>query len=241
MKEIGLAPTDLRGLRAVPVETILDAQGRAILQLASQVRGIPFQPTLDGRTPARAASGRHLRRAWPRRSRDGRDQRRRVACSSASETRSSGNSTPLPSSAASSATSRAATRAAAPTLRGRSRPIAKRGVPRASPPSRPTCGSRSREIASSASRPCASPSARPQRAARAPTGTSSTGGLPPSAARSARATASRSPSSSAPSGSLPGIRKFVGEGPAADAPLLGHAGCVGFLRPLGQPLPRGDR
>lgn len=48
IKEIGLAPGDLRGLRALPVEKILEGQGRAILQLASQVRGIPFQPTLDG-------------------------------------------------------------------------------------------------------------------------------------------------------------------------------------------------
>lgn len=48
MKELDLAPGDVARLRELPVERILEAQGRAIFQMASLVRGIPFQPTLDG-------------------------------------------------------------------------------------------------------------------------------------------------------------------------------------------------
>jgi para-nitrobenzyl esterase len=48
MKELGLESNALRRLREIPAEKILEAQGRTLLQMASQVRGIPFQPTLDG-------------------------------------------------------------------------------------------------------------------------------------------------------------------------------------------------
>ncbi len=48
MKELGLEAGDVPRLRALPAEKILEAQGRALLQMATQVRGIPFQPTLDG-------------------------------------------------------------------------------------------------------------------------------------------------------------------------------------------------
>ncbi len=48
MKELGLEPGATARLREAPVEKVLEAQGRALLQMATQVRGIPFQPTLDG-------------------------------------------------------------------------------------------------------------------------------------------------------------------------------------------------
>ncbi len=48
MKELGLEPNAVERLRALPAGRILEAQGRALLQMAQQVRGIPFQPTLDG-------------------------------------------------------------------------------------------------------------------------------------------------------------------------------------------------
>lgn len=48
MKELGLDPRAVDRLRAIPAEAILEAQSRALLQMAQQVRGIPFQPTLDG-------------------------------------------------------------------------------------------------------------------------------------------------------------------------------------------------
>lgn len=48
MKELGLEPNAVDRLRDVPAEKILEAQGKALLQMATQVRGIPFQPCLDG-------------------------------------------------------------------------------------------------------------------------------------------------------------------------------------------------
>jgi para-nitrobenzyl esterase len=48
MKELGLELHDVKRLRQVPADAILGAQARTLLQMATQVRGIPFQPTLDG-------------------------------------------------------------------------------------------------------------------------------------------------------------------------------------------------
>lgn len=48
LKELGLETATAARLREIPEEKILEAQGRTLLQTASLVRGIPFQPTLDG-------------------------------------------------------------------------------------------------------------------------------------------------------------------------------------------------
>lgn len=48
MKELGLEANAVARLRELPVGKLLEAQARTLLQLANQVRGIPFQPTLDG-------------------------------------------------------------------------------------------------------------------------------------------------------------------------------------------------
>jgi len=48
MKELGLEPEDVASLRSLPADRILEAQARTILQMAPEVRGLPFQPTVDG-------------------------------------------------------------------------------------------------------------------------------------------------------------------------------------------------
>jgi para-nitrobenzyl esterase len=48
MKELGLAPDDVDGLRAKPLESVLAAQGRAVEQLLGVVPQLPFQPVVDG-------------------------------------------------------------------------------------------------------------------------------------------------------------------------------------------------
>jgi para-nitrobenzyl esterase len=48
MKELGLAPDDLAGLRAQPLAAVLAAQERAAQQLLGVVRQLPFQPVVDG-------------------------------------------------------------------------------------------------------------------------------------------------------------------------------------------------
>jgi para-nitrobenzyl esterase len=48
MKELGLAPDDLDGLRAKPLEAVLAAQDRAVAQLLGVVPQLPFQPVVDG-------------------------------------------------------------------------------------------------------------------------------------------------------------------------------------------------
>ncbi len=48
MKELDLESNALSALRQLPAEKILEAQARTLMQMATQVRGIPFQPTLDG-------------------------------------------------------------------------------------------------------------------------------------------------------------------------------------------------
>ena len=48
MKELGLAPGDLPGLRAASVEAILEAQERSLGALARDVPGLAFQPVVDG-------------------------------------------------------------------------------------------------------------------------------------------------------------------------------------------------
>jgi para-nitrobenzyl esterase len=49
MKELGLALTDVEGLRATPVSAILAAQQRILGGLLGSVAGLPFQPVVDGR------------------------------------------------------------------------------------------------------------------------------------------------------------------------------------------------
>ena len=56
MKELGLAPGDLAGLRRAPVEAILAAQGQVLAVRGLAFRGLPFQPTVDGRTVPHAPS-----------------------------------------------------------------------------------------------------------------------------------------------------------------------------------------
>lgn len=48
MKELGLVPDDLEGLRAKPLEAVLSAQERAVAQLLAVVPQLPFQPVVDG-------------------------------------------------------------------------------------------------------------------------------------------------------------------------------------------------
>jgi para-nitrobenzyl esterase len=48
MKELGLAASDLEGLRAQPLEAVLAAQDRAVAQLLGVVPQLPFQPVVDG-------------------------------------------------------------------------------------------------------------------------------------------------------------------------------------------------
>jgi para-nitrobenzyl esterase len=48
MKELDLEASALSALRQLPAEKILEAQVRTLMQMATLVRGIPFQPTLDG-------------------------------------------------------------------------------------------------------------------------------------------------------------------------------------------------
>ncbi len=64
MKELGLEPGALRRLREAPTDALLEAQARALLQMSPKVRGIPFQPTLDGQVVRQAplealAAGAH--------------------------------------------------------------------------------------------------------------------------------------------------------------------------------------
>ncbi|HET6303159.1 MAG TPA: carboxylesterase family protein, partial [Myxococcota bacterium] len=49
-KELGVDPSDLRRLREAPAAAILEAQVRSVNALWGQVRGLAFQPVLDGRT-----------------------------------------------------------------------------------------------------------------------------------------------------------------------------------------------
>jgi len=49
MKELDLSLSDLAGLRAAPVSAILAAQQRIVGSFLSSVRGLPFQPVVDGR------------------------------------------------------------------------------------------------------------------------------------------------------------------------------------------------
>jgi para-nitrobenzyl esterase len=48
MKELALAPDDVAGLRAVPVDALLAAQERCVATLAGVVRTVAFQPVVDG-------------------------------------------------------------------------------------------------------------------------------------------------------------------------------------------------
>jgi para-nitrobenzyl esterase len=48
MKELGLAPDDVDGLRAAPLEAVLAAQERAVSQLLGVIPALPFQPVVDG-------------------------------------------------------------------------------------------------------------------------------------------------------------------------------------------------
>jgi para-nitrobenzyl esterase len=48
MKELGLAPDDVDGLRARSLEAVLAAQDRAAAQLLGVVPQLPFQPVIDG-------------------------------------------------------------------------------------------------------------------------------------------------------------------------------------------------
>jgi para-nitrobenzyl esterase len=48
MKELGLAPDDVDGLRAAPLEAVLAAQERAVSQLLGVIPTLPFQPVVDG-------------------------------------------------------------------------------------------------------------------------------------------------------------------------------------------------
>ncbi len=61
MKELGLAPDDLAGLRAQPLAAVLAAQERATAQLLGVVPQLPFQPVVDGdvlpRPPLEAIAG----------------------------------------------------------------------------------------------------------------------------------------------------------------------------------------
>jgi para-nitrobenzyl esterase len=49
LKELDLSLADLEGLRAAPVSAILAAQQRIVGSFLSSVRGLPFQPVVDGR------------------------------------------------------------------------------------------------------------------------------------------------------------------------------------------------
>ena len=49
-KELGVDPSDLRRLREAPAAAILEAQVRSVNALWGEVRGLAFQPVLDGRT-----------------------------------------------------------------------------------------------------------------------------------------------------------------------------------------------
>ncbi len=61
MKELGLVPDDLDGLRAKPLEAVLAAQERAVAQLIGVVPQLPFQPVVEGdllpRPPLAAIAG----------------------------------------------------------------------------------------------------------------------------------------------------------------------------------------
>ena len=48
MKEMGLAPDDLAGLRAATVEALLEAQARTVRAVAWDIPGLAFQPVTDG-------------------------------------------------------------------------------------------------------------------------------------------------------------------------------------------------
>ncbi len=49
-KELGVGPGDSRRLREAPAAALLEAQARTVNALLGQIRGLTFQPVLDGRT-----------------------------------------------------------------------------------------------------------------------------------------------------------------------------------------------
>jgi len=53
MRELGIAADDLGGLRRVPLEPLLEAQARVQAVRGLAHRGLPFQPTVDGRVVPR--------------------------------------------------------------------------------------------------------------------------------------------------------------------------------------------
>ncbi len=48
VKELGVDPRDARRLRELPVSALLEVQQRALRRVVGELRGLPFQPVLDG-------------------------------------------------------------------------------------------------------------------------------------------------------------------------------------------------